>query len=76
MKQNMGTIDRTVRIVIALAIAVLYFTGAISGTVAVVLGVIAVVFAVTSLVGRCPAYVPFGISTCGEHKGPPKSAPV
>ena len=76
MKKNMGAIDRTVRILIALAIAVLYFTGAITGTVAVVLGVIGVVFALTSLAGRCPAYVPFGVSTCGEHEGPPKSAAV
>lgn len=66
MKPNMGTVDRAVRLLIAVAIAVLYFTGGISGTVAVVLGIVAVVFALTSFAGRCPAYMPFGISTCGR----------
>jgi len=42
---------------------VLYFTNVISGTVAIVLGIIAVVFLITSLVGSCPAYSPFKIST-------------
>ena len=69
MKPNMGTVDRAVRLVIAVAIAVLYFTGGIGGTVAVVLGVAAVVFALTSFAARCPAYVPFGISTCREPQG-------
>jgi hypothetical protein len=64
MQPNMGTADRVVRILVAVAIAFLYFTGRISGTLAVVLGVVAVTFVLTSLVGRCPAYLPFGISTC------------
>lgn len=63
MKLNMGTIDRSVRLVVAAIIAMLYFTGQITGIVAVVLGVVAIVFVVTSLIGYCPAYVPFGIST-------------
>jgi len=63
MKTNIGTLDRVIRTVIALAIAALYFTGRISGTVAVVLGIFAVVFLVTSLVGWCPTYMPFGLST-------------
>ena len=64
MKANMGTVDRLVRLIVAVAIAGLYFTGAIGGTLAVVLGIVAVVFALTSVVGLCPAYLPFGISTC------------
>jgi hypothetical protein len=68
MKTNMGTLDRVVRTVIALAIATLYFTGKISGTVAIVLGIVAVAFLVTSLVSRCPVYVPFGLSTRKERK--------
>jgi hypothetical protein len=62
----MGTLDRVVRTVVALAIGALYFTGKISGTVAVVLGSFAVVFLVTSLVSRCPLYVPLGLSTRKE----------
>ena len=63
MTKNMGTADRVVRILIALAIAVLYFTGKISGTVAIVLEIVAIAFLVTSLVGWCLSYVPFGLST-------------
>ncbi len=63
MTKNMGTVDRVIRILIALAIAALYFTGRISGTVAIVLGIVALAFFLTSLVGWCPSYLPFGIST-------------
>ncbi len=63
MTKNMGTADRAIRTLVALAIAVLYFTGRISGTLAIVLGIVAVAFLVTSLVGRCPGYLPFGLST-------------
>ena len=63
MKKNMGTIDRVTRVVIALVIAVLYFTGQISGTAAIILGILAVVFLLTSLVSTCPLYMPFGLST-------------
>jgi hypothetical protein len=64
MLPNMGTADRVGRILVAVVIGFLYFTGRIGGTVATVLAVIAVVFVLTSLVGRCPAYMPFGFSTC------------
>jgi hypothetical protein len=63
MKLNMGTADRIIRLLVVAIIAALYFTGTISGTVAIVLGIIAVAFLVTSLIGWCPGYVPFGIST-------------
>ena len=63
MKANMGTADRVIRSLLAVAVAVLYFTGRISGTVAIVLGVMAVIFLVTSFVSWCPAYAPFGFST-------------
>ena len=42
MKKNMGTIDRALRFGLAVLVAILYFTGVISGTVAIVLGIIAV----------------------------------
>lgn len=63
MKKNMGTVDRVVRTLIAAAVAVLYFTGAIGGTIALILGVVAVIFLLTSLVSTCPLYMPFGLST-------------
>lgn len=63
MKLNMGTADRIIRLSIVAIIAILYFAGQLSGTVAIVLGIVAVAFLVTSLIGWCPAYLPFGIST-------------
>jgi predicted PurR-regulated permease PerM len=63
MKLNMGTTDRIIRLSIVAIIAILYFAGQLSGTVAIVLGIVAAAFLVTSLVGWCPSYVPFGIST-------------
>jgi hypothetical protein len=69
----MGTVDRAVRTLIAVAIGFLYYTGRIGGTLAIVLGVVAVVFLLTSLVSRCPAYYPFGISTRGKAAETPKA---
>jgi hypothetical protein len=63
MVKNMGTLDRVIRIVLAVVVAALYFTGTISGTAAIILGIIALVFLVTSFVGTCPLYIPLGIST-------------
>lgn len=64
MKKNMGSADRIIRIIIAAIVAVLYFTGTISGTLGIVLLVLAGVFLLTSLISFCPLYAPFGISTC------------
>ena len=66
MTKNMGNLDRALRLIVVAAIATAYFMGQISGTLAIVLGVVAAVFFLTSLVGTCPAYMPFGISTRGK----------
>ncbi|HPX36922.1 MAG TPA: DUF2892 domain-containing protein [Mycobacterium sp.] len=63
MKKNMGTIDRGLRVALAALVLVLFLTHAISGTAAIILGAVAVVFLLTSFVGVCPAYMPLGIST-------------
>lgn len=63
MTKNMGTLDRVIRTVVALTIVALYLAGRISGAVAVLLGILAAVFLVTSSVGVCPGYLPFGFST-------------
>lgn len=68
MIRNMGAIDRIVRLLLAGAVAVLYLVGAVSGTVAIILGVIALIFVVSSLVGFCPLYVPFKLSTSREPR--------
>jgi len=64
LKKNMGTVDRVIRLLLAAAVAVLYFTGVLSGLVAIILGILAVIFVVTSFIGFCPLYVPFRIRTC------------
>lgn len=67
--KNMGIIDRIIRLVLAVAIAVLYFAGAISGTAAIVLGIIGIVLLVTSVSAVCPAYFPFKIKTIKNTSG-------
>lgn len=64
MKKNMGRMDRGIRLSLAVLIAVLYFTNVIGGTTAIVLGVIAIVFALTSFISFCPLYPLLGINTC------------
>ena len=68
MKKNMGSADRIVRILLAVIIATLYYGGYISGALGIVLIIVAVVFAVTSFVSVCPAYLPFGINTCSTKE--------
>lgn len=63
MQKNMGTVDRAVRIGVAIVVAALFLTGQISGVLAAVLGLFAVVFVATSFVGNCPLYTAIGLST-------------
>ena len=63
MKKNMGTIDRVIRILLAIVFIVLYLNGSITGVAAIILGIVAFVFIVTSLIGFCPLYAACKIST-------------
>ncbi|HVZ97547.1 MAG TPA: DUF2892 domain-containing protein [Chitinophagaceae bacterium] len=71
MKKNMGPADRIIRVLIAAAIVILYFAHQITGITAVILGVIAAIFLLTSFISFCPLYLPFGIST--RKKGTKKA---
>jgi hypothetical protein len=64
MKKNMGTEDRVIRTLLAVVFGILILTGQVTGTVAIILGILAVVFLGTSAVSSCPLYLPFNISTC------------
>lgn len=64
----MGTADKAVRIIIAIVVAILYFTGTIGGTLGLVLLILAGIFVLTSLISFCPLYAPFGINTCKVKK--------
>ncbi|WP_296618382.1 DUF2892 domain-containing protein [Marivirga sp.] len=66
MKANMGTADKTIRILLTITVGVLYYFGIISGTLAIILGILALVFVITSFISFCPLYLPFGISTRGK----------
>lgn len=68
MKKNMGSIDKIIRILVAIVIAVLFFTNVISGTLGIVLLVLAGVFVLTSLISFCPLYTLVGINTCPKDK--------
>ncbi len=63
MKKNVGTIDKAIRILVALVLAGLYLTNVVTGTLGIILLVVAVVFVLTSFIGFCPLYLPFGINT-------------
>jgi hypothetical protein len=68
MKKNMGNIDKIIRILIAAIVAGLYFMGIITGTLGIVLLLLAGVFVLTSLISFCPLYLPLGINTCPKNK--------
>lgn len=65
MKKNVGTVDKVIRIGAALIIIALYVANVISGTIGIILLVVAALLILTSFVSFCPVYWPFGISTRG-----------
>jgi len=73
MTKNMAMADRVIRAIIAVVIAVLYFTGVINGTLGLILGVVAVIFLLTGIISFCPIYRLFGLSTLPES---PAAAPA
>ncbi len=64
MKQNMGSIDKSIRILLAFVFAALYLAGVLSGILGSFLMVLSVILILTSLIGTCPLYIPFGVNTC------------
>ena len=64
MKKNMGSTDKIIRIIVAIAALALYFTGTLTGTLGIVAIVVAGIFVLTSLISFCPLYTLFRISTC------------
>ncbi len=64
MKKNMGNIDRIVRIILAIAFSVVYFTKEVEGTFGYVLLGLGAIFLLTSIINFCPLYTIFGINTC------------
>ncbi len=71
MKKNMGNADRVIRLLLAIVMVVLYFTNVVTGTLGIVLMVLAGIFALTSFISFCPLYAPFGLSTCSTKSKKP-----
>jgi hypothetical protein len=63
MKKNMGSTDKTIRVILAALIAILYLTVLKSTTLGLILLILAIVLVVTSLIGFCPLYTLFGWNT-------------
>ena len=70
MKNNMGTIDKVIRILIAAVIVILYATDIIYGIPGIILLILAGIFIVTSVIGYCPLYQPLKIDTKGKEQEP------
>ena len=68
MKKNMGNTDRLIRLLLAVLVAILFYSNVIDGTFGIVLLVIAGVFVVTSLVSFCPLYTLIGVNSCSAKK--------
>lgn len=64
MKNNVGNIDRIIRLLLSVVLVILWFTGTLTGTMGIVALVLAGVFTLTAAIGFCPLYAIFGLNTC------------
>jgi len=67
MKKNMGTTDKTIRTIVAIVLAILYYTGTITGTFGIIILIVAAILLITSLINFCPLYPIFKINTCKKN---------
>lgn len=68
MKKNMGSADKIIRLIVAVVLAILSYTGVLSGTIGIIALVLAAVFVLTSAISFCPLYAIVGMSTCPVEK--------
>ncbi|GGC79418.1 membrane protein [Flavobacterium lutivivi] len=68
MKKNMGNADRIIRVILAIVLIYLFYSGTLTGTLGYVALVFGIVFILTSLVSFCPLYPVLGINTCSTKK--------
>jgi 1,4-dihydroxy-2-naphthoate octaprenyltransferase len=73
--QNMGLVDRVIRLLLAIVVVALFVANRLSGWLAIVLGILAVILAVTSMIGFCPLYLPFKLTTKARQPAPPPETP-
>jgi hypothetical protein len=63
MKKNVGTIDKVIRIVFAIAVISLFLTNVITGVLGIVLLAVSAILVITSMVGVCPLYIVMGLNS-------------
>jgi hypothetical protein len=66
MNKNMGSIDKLVRLFIAIVLIALYYTNVLKDTLGIVALILALVLTITSLISFCPVYAIFGMKTCDK----------
>ena len=64
MTKNMGSIDKGIRLFVAVMLVALYFSGTVTGSLGILALVVAGIFTFTSMLGFCPLYTVIGIKTC------------
>lgn len=68
MKNNVGNVDRIIRLLLSALLVILWFTGTLTGTFGIIALVLAGVFTLTAAIGFCPLYSLFGMNTCPAKK--------
>ena len=68
MAKNIGTVDKLIRLVIVAIIAILYATKTITGTAAIIAGIIAILLLLTTLFSYCGLYSLLKVSTRKKEK--------
>ncbi len=68
MKTNVGTLDKTIRVIAAIIVAILVYSDVLNGVPAIILSVVAIFLVLTSMVSICPLYLALGINTKGRKK--------
>jgi hypothetical protein len=63
MKRNMGNTDRIIRLLFSFVLAIIWFQNVTGGPLGVLLVLFSGIFFITSIVGVCPFYTLFGLST-------------
>ena len=74
MQKNVGSADRTIRILVGIALLAVYFLGVLQGTLGIVALVVGVVMIGTAAIGWCPPYSLLGINTCSSKQDPEQAA--
>ena len=63
MQKNVGTIDRSIRGLVGIALLAVFFLGVLEGTAGIIALVIGIVMLGTAAIGWCPPYTLLGINT-------------